>query len=192
VLNQVTEIAKQSLPQPLHLVGHSMGCAVILDSILKGKEIAGGDKIILMAPLVRSSNWKASGFAMKIAGSRLNSVPRKFRKNSSDKDFIDFHKADPLQAETVPTAWVKAHHRWHDQVHSATATNLIPISILQGDDDGTVDWEYNLEFLKKRVPNAEVIMFKDAGHQLANESHITRSLVLKTILKELSEDTNKG
>ena len=48
-------------------------------------------------------NRKALDLGLKLGGARLDSVPRKFTRNSSDKQFLAFHRRDPLQAQTVPS-----------------------------------------------------------------------------------------
>ena len=180
-LNLLLEFCQRELPGPLHLVGHSMGCAVLLDSLLTGEALP-VTQIVLLAPLVRSNAWKVSKLGLKLAGTRLDSVPRKFRRNSSDKQFLEFHRRDPLQAQTVPMSWVAAHHKWHDRIQTEAKTSQKKITIIQGNKDSTVDWKHNLEFIRQRMPNAKVLMIEGGGHQLINETEKVRTEVLEKVL----------
>jgi alpha-beta hydrolase superfamily lysophospholipase len=186
-LNQWVEFCHKELPGPLHLVGHSMGCAVVLDPLLTGKELP-LEKIVLLAPLVKSVGWKTSGWGLKLAGGRLVSVPRTFRKNSSDKEFLAFYQLDPLQARTVPMSWVVAHRKWHDErILKTSKISQRKIRLIQGTKDTTVDWKHNLKFLRKRIPNVEVLMIEGGGHQLMNETLTMRRKVFEMVLKGLNE-----
>ena len=113
-------------------------------------------------------------------GDMVDSLPRKFRNNSSDKGFVRFMKRDPLQEHRVPMAWVKAHRAWVDRIERASISQK-PIRILQGTKDTTVSWQYNLEFLRVKFPNAEVLLIENGRHQLINESDELRNRTLKFI-----------
>ncbi len=40
---------------------------------------------------------------------------------------------------------------------------------MQGEADGTVDWPYNLEVLKAKFAEPQILMLPEARHHLANE-----------------------
>ena len=40
---------------------------------------------------------------------------------------------------------------------------------MQGEADGTVDWPYNLEVLKAKFTEPQILMLPEARHHLANE-----------------------
>lgn len=42
--------------------------------------------------------------------------------------------------------------------------------VVQGEEDGTVAWRYNLKVLSKMFAHSRVELITGAGHQLANES----------------------
>jgi alpha-beta hydrolase superfamily lysophospholipase len=54
----------------------------------------------------------------------------------------------------------------------------IPLSIVQGSGDGTVDWRFNLSSLLEKFPNSKSYLIDDAKHHLVNESAEFRSRVL--------------
>lgn len=175
------------LPGPLHIVAHSMGCAVVMDALL-GKTFSPEGGVVFIAPLVRSKHWHLSGVGKHVGGSFRDEIPRVFRNNTSDKAFRKFVKNDPLQPRTVPMRWVQAHRAWHERIQKAPAA-ATPVTILQGRRDTVVDDRYNLKFLEKHFPKARVIWYKKGGHQLMNESEPTRREVLADIREALLAPT---
>ena len=49
-----------------------------------------------------------------------------------------------------------------------------PVLVVQGREDGTVDWKYNMEAIAKLYPGSRIHYLAEAGHQLANESDAIR------------------
>ena len=45
------------------------------------------------------------------------------------------------------------------------------VLILQGDDDGTVDWQYNLPNFQKKFIGSKTVLLPGARHHLVNESN---------------------
>ena len=183
-LGDFVAICTNNLPPPYHLVAHSMGCAAAIDYLQRTPESPLA-RVVLTAPLVRSVAWNLSGFGRTVSRSFLDSVPRKFRRNSSDRTFLAFHARDPLQTRTVPMQWVSAHRAWVERLLE-TAPCRTPVKIIQGTADTTVSWRYNLRLLKKKFPAADITEIKKAKHQLINESPELRATVLTLISKALT------
>lgn len=173
------------LPRPYYLMGHSTGGAVVIDFLLNpdpkiqsdGSQI---ERAILLAPLVRSAWWNMSKIGHFLIGSIADSVPRSNKANSTDPSFVRFLRNDPLQHDRVPIEWINALFAWNERV-SAFSKNPIPVLILQGSSDSVVDWRFNIPFLQKKFPTAQVKMFKSAKHHLANETETIRLKVLDTV-----------
>ena len=62
-----------------------------------------------------------------------------------------------------------------------------PVLVVQGDDDGTVDWRYNVPFVEKLYPGSRVEYLPGAGHQLANEALSVRRDYLTRVANWLVE-----
>lgn len=184
VFEDFQQLCQTHLEGPIHLVAHSMGCAIATDYLLTNPppDYVGG--IIFLAPLIRSTAWHLASFGLHLAGGTLDRVPRTFRKNSSDEAFLKFMKDDPLQARDVPLQWSRALHAWNDRILKCGSSNL-PLKIIQGTQDGTVDWQYNMRFLKEKFPNSAALMIKNGAHQLPNESLPVRKTVLAAIAQHL-------
>ncbi|MNV99742.1 hypothetical protein D3C71_1951430 [compost metagenome] len=57
---------------------------------------------------------------------------------------------------------------WVKRIEAAPRSARRPL-IVQGEADGTVDWPYNLEVLKAKFAEPQILMLPDARHHLANE-----------------------
>jgi len=181
-LRDFTHIVQQRLEPPLHLIAHSTGGAAAIDYLLTH----GGnpfEQIILAAPLVHCVAWEWT----KLSRYSLvpnDTVPRVFHKTSADKKFMAFIQKDPLQPRQIPLCWVRALHQWNEKLAALPECGY-PITILQGTDDQTVDWRYNLPVLQDKFTQTHVIYFQRTNHDLFNESEALRRPVFAEIGKIL-------
>ncbi|MCK4887900.1 MAG: alpha/beta hydrolase [Planctomycetes bacterium] len=160
---------RDRLDGPFHFVGHSTGGSAMIDYLLTGKESI-FDKVILAAPLVHCAGWELSKFSSQGKFMFVKQVSRVFRKNSSDKAFLDFIKnEDPLQSKQLPLKWVGALHSWNEKIYGLDSCDR-QLMVLQGTADSTVDWRYNMKFLRAKFSAVEINMVKGARHELFNES----------------------
>lgn len=179
----LAEARRLDLPRPWHLLGQSTGGAILLDHLLHQPAEAGQGQCILLAPLVRPRAWARSRLSYQVLRHFVDQVPRQFSENSSDPAFLEFVRLrDPLQAAALPTAWVGALDRWIPQVEAAPACAHRPL-IVQGEQDMTVDWRYNLPVLQRKFAEPEILRLPDARHHLVNE----REDIRRTYFDFLSE-----
>ena len=163
------QAAELALPQPWHLFGQSTGGAIAVDHLLHHADdspVSG--EVILLAPLVRPRAWGWSKFSYWMLRPFVDGIARRFSENTNDPTFLPFLLADPLQPRRLPTAWVGALLAWVRRIEAAPRCARRPL-IVQGEDDMTVDWRYNLEVLKAKFDAPQVLMLPQARHHLANE-----------------------
>ena len=189
VLDTFIGLCRENLDGPYHLAAHSMGGGIAVDYLLNNRDTP-LDKVVLVAPLIRSVAWNMSGFGSRLAKPFINSVPRKFRKNSDDREFLAFSKKDPLQTRSVPMKWVDAHRKWEKGIRKAKTSGK-SVKILQGMSDTTVKWKYNLPFLEKKFANVDVYKIKKGGHQLINETPLVREIVINEIINCFNSSPSK-
>lgn len=171
---------KSAAPEPWFAIGQSAGSTPLLWHLFNNG-MAPFKKMVLLAPLVRSFGWQRSRWAYNFGRFFIRSLPRVFTDNSHDDDFLQFlRKDDPLQYRRLPVRWVTAMTEWMKRVEKFEARND-PVLIVQGDDDKTVDWEYNLELLKQKLPKATVKVVRQARHHLVAESAPYRAQVFAAI-----------
>lgn len=164
------EAGSIALPQPWHLCGQSTGGAIVLDHALRqGDQSPAQGRVILLAPLIRPKDWRWSKFSYYLLRGFVKGIARRFSENSNDPDFLPFLQADPLQPVRLPTAWVGALARWIPRIESAPACSRRPL-VIQGEADKTVDWRHNLEVLKTKFDQPQVLLLPEARHHLANET----------------------
>lgn len=193
-LSEFLEVQKESFLGPLHLVGQSTGAAVIMAQQLLAPTVGTiqVSKRVLLAPLVRPCMWRSIKRKYRWLKYVLWRVPRRLSCNSHDPDFLHFiAEQDPLQHKAIPLNWLGAMLSWGDwlEQHKPVET---PIYMIQGTDDGTVDWRHNLTVLQGLYPRLELTLINDAKHHLVNETLYYRAPVLSKVSEILLHPYENG
>jgi alpha-beta hydrolase superfamily lysophospholipase len=170
--------ADQTYPQrwTWHWFGQSMGGAVVMEYLeqypLDANHPVG--EIVLLAPLVRPYAWWINRWVFAVAKHTITERPRVITENAENPEFLALQAIDPLQARTLPVAWVQAMVNWNKRFVAYPASELAP-KLLQGDADRTVDWKYNIYMYERRYPQAHHFIIPGGRHHLANESRDIRA-----------------
>lgn len=177
-------LCQQHLPGPLVAIGQSTGGAIILDYLLR-KQITPANNpfaaIHLLAPLVRPTGWTGAVIMYVLLHKFVARLRRGFTDNSNNAAFLRFvSEADPLQPLYLQTNWVGALREWIKQIEARPALH-VPLHIIQGDADETVDFRHNLPLLQQKFAGAKIDMIKGGRHHLANED-VTRLQQVKEYL----------
>ena len=172
----------QHLPRPWHAVGQSTGGAIVLKHLLEEKSGASlFSRVALLAPLLHPRHWRGNRLVYFLAHRFIDSIQRHFTNNSGDPAFVEFlaHR-DPLQATNIPMAWIGAMKRWTEEFHQLPASDS-PLTIIQGNRDKTLDWRYNLNQFKKKLPRASIRIIPGAEHHLVNERETLRTDIFNSM-----------
>ncbi|MCP5163515.1 MAG: alpha/beta hydrolase [Pseudomonadales bacterium] len=167
----VLEAASPSPDLPLWVMAQSTGCAALVEYARRGPWPFAAT--VLLAPLLHPRGWKTGRLLHTLARPFKTGLKRKFVANSSDPQFLDFLKRDPLQSQRLSLAWVSALKRWLAGLQLADL-GVGPALIVQGDADQTVEWRYNIRAYCELFPHSRIEMLPGAGHHLANESEAVR------------------
>ncbi len=185
-MEKCLQLFKGTMPTPWFGVGQSTGATPLIQQALTAG-IAPYEKIVLLAPLIRSYGWRRSRWTYTFGRFFLRSIPRVFVENSHDKDFLKFiRKDDPLQPRRLPTRWVGAMKNWIDKVNKFEPKS-VPIFIVQGTNDTTVDAEYNIAVLKEKFPKALIKQIPQGKHHLVAESAPYRAQVFAAVKSYLEK-----
>lgn len=179
------------LPAPMYLIGHSTGGAGIWEYLLKDREQP-YSKVVLAAPLVRSAYWDLSMVGFGIGQGWLKEVPRFVGTTSSDPTFTAMVRRDPLQYPATPVQWVRALIEWNNHVIEGYPPTHIPMLIVQGTDDTVVDYSYNIPFLQRKFPEAQVLYLQGAKHDLLWEAPEIRKQAFASMLAFLAESPHRA
>ncbi|AIC23197.1 MULTISPECIES: alpha/beta hydrolase [Pseudomonas] len=164
------EARSLDLPQPWHLCGQSTGGAIVIDHLLnQGAQSPAQGQVILLSPLVRPRAWGWSKLSYYMLRPFVKGIARRFSENSTDPDFLPFLQRDPLQPLRLPTAWVGALAQWIKRIELAPRSSR-QLLIVQGQADMTVDWQHNLQVIRQKFQQPQVLMLPEARHHLANEA----------------------
>jgi len=184
-LQAVYEFAQEDMVSPFHVVAQSTGGSVVLNHLWR-YDPAAFDKVILLAPLIRSHGWGLTRLAFFFLKPILKNTPRHFNENTHNKGFVDFlREQDPLQSRVIPTEWVGAMSAWWKRFINLPILDK-SVLVIQGDADTTVDWSYNMRQIKSRLPNAIITIVPELRHQVVNESDSFRATVFTKVTNFLN------
>lgn len=195
VLGEILGAYGPWLPQPFYAVGQSTGAAILMDHVLSRsarRQAPAFRKVLLLAPLVRPVQWAKIRFGWWLIHHFQKGVPRVFRRNSSDEAFLRFvAETDPLQDRLVPMGWVGALKRWVERMHALPPADF-PVLLVQGGRDETVEWRYNVDFVRSRFRVEHDHLEPEASHQLANERDDLRAPVHAALARMLGGEGAAG
>lgn len=172
------------LQGPYYLLGHSTGGAGVWEYLLRNPKSPYA-KAVLAAPLVRSYLWELSSAGFYLGNGWLTELPRIMRPTSTDPEFMALTRRDPLQYPGTPVRWVQSLIVWNDHVIPHFEPSQISLFIAQGQEDTVVDWQYNIPFLQKKFPNAQVSWFPNAKHDIVWEKTEIRNALFQEIIQFL-------
>ena len=170
----VTQQSADALPHPWLGIGQSTGCAIWMDHVLTTctrKHTPMIERLFLISPLVRpaKSAWWQNSIGLSLIRQVKHDVPRKFRRNNSNPEFLRFVRLeDPLQPRKMAMSWIIALSRWMPYMEGLPASRF-PVWLVQGARDQTVDWRYNMGYVKRKFRLKVTLQLEDASHQLINE-----------------------
>ncbi|MCD8510499.1 MAG: hypothetical protein LRY73_11935 [Bacillus sp. (in: Bacteria)] len=75
-----------------------------------------------------------------------------------------FVKQDPLQVKVLKAKWIRALEHWQSEFIDCPKMP-IPVYVLQGMKDTTVEWKKNINFYETKCENFQVALFQGARHQ---------------------------
>lgn len=157
-----------------------MGGAIAMTHLLMHPETP-FHKAVLLAPLVHPAGWKLGRWVHAVGKHLIKQQQRIFITNSHDEEFLRFLREDDvLQPDAMPMLWVTALKEWIRQFHDLPSSNC-EILIIQGTDDNTLDWRYNLGVITQKFPNSKKRYIFDGRHQLVNESEPLRNELFSEI-----------
>jgi len=159
-------------PRPWHWFGQSMGGAIVMEYLQQHPPVADEQEIgeiVLLAPLVRPYAWGLNRWVFAIAKHTIKQRGRTLTNNAENPEFHALQEIDPLQARTLPIAWVQAMVDWSARFVAYPVSDLAP-KLLQGDSDRTVDWKFGLTLYARRYPDHRHLIVPGGRHHLANES----------------------
>lgn len=191
-LADVLSFAVDDLPGSVNLIGQSTGCAAIMNYLL-GRPAHSVAKVVLLAPLVKPIAWNSGQWLYKLLSKGLNTMPRRFAVNSHNAEFMRFlAEFDVLQPKQLSVEWVGAMKAWIDKMadlgNGESPKCERPLLIIQGTDDKTVDWEYNLPQIEQVFAKVKVELIENGRHQLVNESKPYREQAFALLSQALGSD----
>ncbi len=185
----VLEAVLAEAPASAHLLGQSLGGAILMEYLARHPDAEPG-QVILLAPLVRPAGWRLNRIIWRVCRRWRRQIPRAFAHNSEDQAFLAFLRQDPLQPRSLPIQWVDAMVAWMRHFEQRPAMPGFRPLVVQGLADGTVDWRHNLAVIE-RLFSARVLRLADARHHLVNESTEQRQLIWRWLDEQCGWDESE-
>jgi len=173
------------LEGPLYGIGQSTGCAVLTDYCLRNLAGPTFDRLVYLAPLLRPRAWGLIRVLYALLGRILKTVPRGPSNCSHDLEFCKLlDERDPLQPKYVGVPWVAAMLKW-ERAFNAFPVSDIPLAIVQGTADTTVQFKHNIPRYKTKFSDLSVHYIEGAMHHLAGEADHWRDQAFAHIAEHL-------
>ena len=182
-VQSVITLCQAHFAGPLHGIGQSMGGSVLMKHCLNqsAHNAYPFTSLTLLAPLLQPADWKKNRRLYYFSRWFVKSIKRVFRPSSRDIEFLAFlREQDPLQPTRVPLDWVGAMDQWISEFAQANKVDY-PVHIIQGDNDKTLDWKYNLSQFRLTFNALQVSIIKRANHHLVNEEEALRESIFAKI-----------
>ena len=163
------------LPEPIHLLGQSMGGSIVMEYVEQHglTDIA---SITLIAPLLLPHRWALSRWVFMLVRPFVKSRPRGKVSPTDQPEFQALRAVDPLQAQILPVQWVRAMVAWEKRFERYPVRREIRPFIVQGTGDHVVSFRYNLQVLRRRYQPV-VLEVPHATHHLVNEAPVVRQQI---------------
>jgi len=199
VLEAVYRYVKHAaqLPKPWVGIGQSTGGAIWMHHLLafaERRENPYVDRVLLLSPLIRpaKSAWWHNSVGLGIIRRIKREVPRHFRRNNHNPEFLRFVRLkDPLQPRMMGMDWILAMSKWMQEMEQRPPCR-IPVWLAQGAQDQTVDWNYNIEFIRRKFRLQTLLMLEEGSHQLINERADIRAALTGLIPAFLHAQSGKS
>ncbi|HCM26513.1 MAG TPA: hypothetical protein DIC34_08230 [Treponema sp.] len=159
-------VASRNWPEPWRLIAHSLGTATALLYIQRSGNPF--EFVVLEAPLIRTYLWEPSVVAARIMGDAVRELPRRNAGIPKNGSFYSTLTEDPFYMERVPVGWFPALERYVKDSESWKGMEG-RFLLLQGTADTVVDAKYNLPFLHRLIPGAEIVEIEKGGHHLLRD-----------------------
>lgn len=149
MVHDVVERFKSHNIDITYAITHSTGCsALVIYNEVYGWSF---EKVVFIAPLIRSHMWYPSRFGRTIS--------RPFLKEMNTK------WSGVYAVQTFPMHWFDELVKWNRTLKSYTPKSD-SLKIYQGSEDDVVDWKYNLKFLEELYTYSEAVVYPEASHML--------------------------
>ncbi len=185
VLSDLLAAMRGQATGPWFAVGQSTGGGILIDYLLSNhhdRQTSAFRTVVLLAPLVRPIGWLGARVLHSLVKPFFRSWKRAFSANSANPQFLRFlREHDPLQARAVHADWVAALRQWVPHIESARPVDF-PVTVIQGERDGTVDWRHNLRIIRNKFASVEELKIPDGRHHLVNEAQDLQATVFNGII----------
>ena len=156
-----------------YAMGQSTGGAILASWLLQHRPTPGQNgpcSVALLAPLLKPAGWHIGRWLAPAVAPFRKRLRRRFRHDGNTPDFSRFLEChDPLQPHHLSVRWVLALAHWIPELESHPPLDY-PVFLVQGEQDKTVAWRYNLPVYQRLFPQLMTHVIPTAHHHLVNDT----------------------
>lgn len=173
----------QTLDTPFYLIAQSTGAAVVMEYLLSctftiDRRIK---RVMLLAPLVRNHRFLMTKMHHYLTRLFIKNIKRSKSHSSHDPLFLDLiNNRDPLGHRDMKASWIGALMAWEQRFQKYKACAM-DVCVIQGSDDTTVAWQYNLDVIQQKFTVSEQVVITGAKHNLVNETEQYREQLYRAM-----------
>ncbi|HIG44064.1 MAG: alpha/beta hydrolase [bacterium] len=180
VLKTLVSLCSKTQQKPFFCIAQDIGATAVMNMMWKHNKRPFA-KMIFLAPFLRPQGWFKGKIWYRISKLFVKSIKRRIVPNTGNRQFNRFvGTKDPLQSKRQPIEWQTAMQHWMDEFPSLP-TEIVKPLIIQGDEDVTLDWKYNIKQIEAHFPNVITEYLPGANHHLTNEVKNLRNNMFKKI-----------
>ncbi|MEM5529179.1 alpha/beta hydrolase [Gammaproteobacteria bacterium AS21] len=179
----IKHTSAQILDTPFYLIGQSTGAAVVMEYLLNSvftidKRVK---QVMLLAPLVRNHRFLMTRVHHYLTRLFIKNIKRSKSHSSHDPLFLDLiNNRDPLGHKYMKASWIGALMAWEQRFEQYKACAM-DVRVIQGSDDTTVAWQYNLAAIQQKFTVSEQVVITGAKHNLVNETEHYREQLYRAM-----------
>lgn len=158
-------------------IGHSTGASILINYSRQSSIPFMG--LVFAAPLIKINYHNLIDKGIDFAHPKIMEIPARRMKSCRNRVFLKTKWNDPMGVKKFSISWVRALVEWNR--HWIDFTSEIPLLVLQGKKDTTVEWKNNIPILERCYINSEIMLYKRMGHHILNEKEGFRKIVFHGI-----------
>jgi alpha-beta hydrolase superfamily lysophospholipase len=182
-LQAILDLCQKQFTAPFHGLGQSTGGAILLKHLLDNESLGSYPfkTLNLLAPLLHPKGWWLNRHLLPFVRPFRKSLKRRYGISSHDRKFLTFiRQQDVFQPSAMPIPWFVAADKWARDFETGNGSSFA-VNLIQGTEDTTLDWKYNLRVFREKLPNMKVNLIDKAYHHMANEAPDIRHQVFDAI-----------
>lgn len=183
--NVLKAVLKTVQYERIDFIAHSTGTVGMTELLLQNYNLP-IDKIILIAPLIRSYLYGLSYWSWRLGGRILPKLPRR-PLGDSMPEYREIVANDPHYPRLVPSHFARQLFNWNARLNKQKRRSDRAVTVLFGTQDTVIETDYNRSFFQKYFSNAKLITISGSNHLFFYHNEDVREKFYTVLFRELED-----